>query len=315
MSIENLVFQGGGVKGSAYAGAVEVLDERGLLGSVRRVAGTSAGAITATLLAVGAGSKGLASAVTHTDFGSFLDGRFGIIGDAERLIAHCGLYPGDHFAGVLRDQIAEYSGQPELTLGGLRERALQSPGRYLDLFVIASNLTRQTAEVLCADNHPDMPLWLAVRTSMSLPLLFETVRIGDQAFVDGGLAWNYPIDLFDHPAPQAAQPGHGHPRTDTTLGFAVVPKGTLPLGKDGPATTPTDSLKAFLAALGSFMYETSNRAHFHPSDVSRTVLIDDLGVSTTNFRAPAATIEALIQSGRRSTEAYLDGRAAQAVPA
>ena len=49
----NLVFEGGGVKGIAYIGAMQVLEEKGILTSVQRVGGTSAGAINATLLALG----------------------------------------------------------------------------------------------------------------------------------------------------------------------------------------------------------------------------------------------------------------------
>lgn len=54
---ENIIFQGGGPKGLAYLGALAELEarygERVLWESVRRVAGTSAGAITAMLLAIG----------------------------------------------------------------------------------------------------------------------------------------------------------------------------------------------------------------------------------------------------------------------
>jgi len=44
MDLENLVFEGGGVKGIAYAGAVQSLKNHSLLEKVKRVAGTSAGA-------------------------------------------------------------------------------------------------------------------------------------------------------------------------------------------------------------------------------------------------------------------------------
>ena len=49
----NLVFEGGGVKGIAYCCALGVLDERVILSRISRVGGTSAGAINATLLALG----------------------------------------------------------------------------------------------------------------------------------------------------------------------------------------------------------------------------------------------------------------------
>ena len=46
---KNLVFEGGGVKGIAYIGAMQVLKDKGILPAIERVGGTSAGAINATL--------------------------------------------------------------------------------------------------------------------------------------------------------------------------------------------------------------------------------------------------------------------------
>jgi predicted acylesterase/phospholipase RssA len=51
-SISNLAFKGGGVLGIAYAGAIQVLEEKGLLQQVQKVAGTSAGAMTAALVSL-----------------------------------------------------------------------------------------------------------------------------------------------------------------------------------------------------------------------------------------------------------------------
>ncbi|HET9054269.1 MAG TPA: patatin-like phospholipase family protein, partial [Cyclobacteriaceae bacterium] len=48
----NLVFEGGGIRGIAYAGAVEVLEQKNITDSVEQIAGTSVGAIVASLLAV-----------------------------------------------------------------------------------------------------------------------------------------------------------------------------------------------------------------------------------------------------------------------
>ncbi|XP_019626164.1 PREDICTED: uncharacterized protein LOC109471315 [Branchiostoma belcheri] len=50
---ENLVFEGGGAKGIAYIGVCKVLEDAGILPQITRFAGTSAGAITAALLAIG----------------------------------------------------------------------------------------------------------------------------------------------------------------------------------------------------------------------------------------------------------------------
>ena len=68
-SYKNLVFKGGGVRGIAYVGALKYLYENGLTRSLERVAGTSAGAITAINVGVRApadetsGTPGVSSSV------------------------------------------------------------------------------------------------------------------------------------------------------------------------------------------------------------------------------------------------------------
>ena len=51
--VKNLVFEGGGVRGVAFTGALLELQQRHQLDSLQRVAGTSVGSIHAALLAVG----------------------------------------------------------------------------------------------------------------------------------------------------------------------------------------------------------------------------------------------------------------------
>ena len=71
----NLVFEGGGVKGSAYIGAIRALNEEGILPEIQRFGGTSAGAITALLLGL---SIPFASCKIHKDmnFKAFKDDDF-----------------------------------------------------------------------------------------------------------------------------------------------------------------------------------------------------------------------------------------------
>ena len=44
-SLKNLVFEGGGMRGISYAGALAELEQRGLLTELEKVGGTSVGAI------------------------------------------------------------------------------------------------------------------------------------------------------------------------------------------------------------------------------------------------------------------------------
>ena len=75
--IKNLVFEGGGIKGLAYAGALEALAGRGHLQTVEQVAGTSAGAITALLVALGYDLEAINKELNR-DFKGFTDGSLDI---------------------------------------------------------------------------------------------------------------------------------------------------------------------------------------------------------------------------------------------
>lgn len=72
------------MKGIAYIGAVQALEEKGVLKGIKRVAGTSAGAIMALLCALGHSITEIADLMTNMDFGEFADGGF-LIEKATRL--------------------------------------------------------------------------------------------------------------------------------------------------------------------------------------------------------------------------------------
>jgi NTE family protein len=77
MALYDAVFEGGGAKGVAFVGALEVLKQHGH--TLRRYIGTSAGAITATLLAAGYTTEEMMAAVMEKQpdgtprFSSFMD--------------------------------------------------------------------------------------------------------------------------------------------------------------------------------------------------------------------------------------------------
>ncbi len=67
----DLVFEGGGLKGIALAGAYSVLEERGY--RPQNVAGASAGAIVAALVAAGYTAAELRETIMEFDFNSLKD--------------------------------------------------------------------------------------------------------------------------------------------------------------------------------------------------------------------------------------------------
>ena len=71
--IRYLALEGGGGKGFAYLGAIEVLEKCGVMAHLDGVAGTSAGAITALMLSMGMTSTDIQHELETTDFNTFFD--------------------------------------------------------------------------------------------------------------------------------------------------------------------------------------------------------------------------------------------------
>src|SRR5688500_16681010 len=92
------VFEGGGVKGIALVGALEAAEQAGITRWVN-VAGTSAGAIIASLLAVGHPPSQLRGILEATNYAKFADYGWGgkYLGGARNALRGRGLCPGTAF--------------------------------------------------------------------------------------------------------------------------------------------------------------------------------------------------------------------------
>lgn len=189
---KNLVFEGGGVKGIAYIGAMQVLHSNGILSDIQRVGGTSAGAINATLFALGFTNTEQRKILKNLNFKNFMDDSWGVLRDADRLIDKFGWYKGDFFREWIGKLIENRLGSSHATFRDLKEA-----GRP-DLYVYETNLSTRFGERFSYEHTPTVRVADAVRISMSIPLFFAAVRnIRNDVYVDGGVLNNYPIKLFD----------------------------------------------------------------------------------------------------------------------
>ena len=103
----DLVFEGGGVKGIGLAGALATLEERGY--RPQNIAGTSAGAITAALLAAGYSAAELREIIISLDYRQFQDraweDRVPLIERSLSMLLDLGLYEGDRFLAWIRERL------------------------------------------------------------------------------------------------------------------------------------------------------------------------------------------------------------------
>jgi NTE family protein len=316
---KNLVFEGGGVKGIAYSGALQVLEQQNIMPDIKRVAGTSAGAITAALVALGANSKDVAEIVGGTKFREFMDDSFGVIRDINRLLHDYGWYKGDAFSAWMQKQVYALCQDSEITFVELAQMASQPNSKCKELFVVGTNLSMQMPAIYSADTTPDFPVWEAVRISMSIPLFFAAIKQvpGTQVFVDGGVTWNYPLDLFDdkkylvNPA-AGVTPGYdtvyddNHVYNKETLGFRVDTADEIKAEKDSWRLPPVEINDFFdyAKALVGYMGDMANKMHLHNNDWHRTIIIDAGGVKTTEFDLSDDKVNMLVQNGQQGATTY-----------
>lgn len=80
-----------------------------------------------------------------------------------------------------------------VTFNDLRILSKLNPEQFKELTLTGFNKTTKAVEYFNADTNPDLPIAFAGRISMSIPLYFQTVKLGDE-YVDGGIGSNMPSE-------------------------------------------------------------------------------------------------------------------------
>jgi len=295
------VFEGGGVKGIAFVGAVEVTEASGY--RFENVAGTSAGSIVASFIAAGYAGAELKTIMEGLDYREFRDkdflDRIPLIGPALSLGLEKGIYEGDYFENWLRGHL---SARGIHTFGDLVIEEYQDQPQYrYRLQVIAADVTRGRLLILPRDiaeygmDPDELEVARAVRMSISIPFFFEPVLLrhtsGETCYiVDGGLLSNYPVWIFDQEGGEPPWPTFGYKLVDPQEGRPNVIRGPLTL----------------LAALFSTMMEAHDARYIQDHDFARTIPLPTLGVQATDFDITQERSHALYESGRQAAADFLE---------
>ena len=89
---KNLVLEGGGIRGLAYAGVLRVMEEKGVLQQIEKVGGSSAGSVAGLLVSVGYRAAEIDSIMMELPIQKFNDGKGGLIGKYTRVKNDFGIY-------------------------------------------------------------------------------------------------------------------------------------------------------------------------------------------------------------------------------
>ena len=282
------VFEGGGVKLPALAGAYEAVVEAGFTPS--HMAGTSAGAITAAAIAAGYTPAEVKKIIMETNFNEFLDGGHTLASKLWNLTFHNGIYKGDAFYNFIKDILLEKNVR---TFKDLRYEGEGVKYQYR-LKVMASDVTSSSLIALpqaisqYGIDPDDLEVALAVRMSMSIPFFFRPVildpvkgsdattlttpsgmlHLNDKhAIVDGGLLSNFPIWTWDD-SDEPAWP---------TFGFLLYED-----NEDKPRKT--NNPITLTAAIFASMMKAHDKQFIRPDDfINRTISIPTGNISSIDF--------------------------------
>ena len=335
---KNLVFEGGGVKGIAYVGALEVLDKEGVLRNIERVAGTSAGAMVAVLVGLGYTTKEISGILWDINFKNFLDSSWGVVRNTKRLLEDYGWYKGDFFRDLMASYIKAKTGDGESTFKDIED--LKKKNNALrGISLIGADLSTGYSKVFNAALTPDVKVADAARISMSIPLFFAAIKGingDDHIYVDGGLLDNYAVKVFDRmnyvsdeanirrteyykkineklqankAKTRSLSPINEYIYNKETLGFRLDAQEEIDFYLDPNASAPTKEIKSFFTyskALITTLIDFQNNVHLHSDDWQRTVYIDTLGVKATDFDISDTKKQKLVESGTSYTDAYLE---------
>jgi NTE family protein len=182
---DTLVLSGGSVHAIAVLGALQYAEDNYLLKKVTKFIGTSAGAMSAYLLAIG---------YTPIEIMVFLCTKhvlermknFNIVA----MMNGNGATSFSHIHEQLEKMTIEKLGKL-ITLGDL----YNIYGK--ELICVTHNLTSDKLEVLNYETYPDMPCLIALRMSANLPFIFDHFKYLGSFYIDGGISNNFPIDIAE----------------------------------------------------------------------------------------------------------------------
>lgn len=180
---KKLVMSGGGIKGIAHIGALYALDKMNCLDKIEEFAGTSVGSLMIAMYVLGYTPAEIYDFIKLFNMTKLKD--ISILN-----ISSFGLDSGSRIEFVLKKLISKKGFNENITLKELFDIKKKK------LIFTAVCLNTAKPCYISHENFPNMPLFLAIRMSTSLPFIYCPVKYENKFYIDGGCIDNYPISNF-----------------------------------------------------------------------------------------------------------------------
>lgn len=326
MLTADAVFEGGGIKAIGLVGALCCLEGKGY--KWNRVAGTSAGAMIASMVAAGYKGEEMKNIIQNINYKDFQDSRASKIKIVKMInfFKDKGAYTGD--------PIEKYIYHLLKAKGKVKFKDIWGNSGS-KLKIVAADITKNDMLILPDDlvkyniNPKEFEIARAVRMSIGIPFFFKPIKLkynklnnkrdkenktilnykyisdykdsinnheksidykGNISYiVDGGILSNFPVWIFDI---------EGSPRWPT-FGFKLVEKElTHTASGKGDFTSYT------LDVINTLLNRNEMR-YIRDKDLVRTISIPTLGVKTTEFNLSQEKNQQLFDSGYIAAEKFM----------
>ena len=291
--------EGGGLRGIGLTGAVHTLAAAGY--QFPRVAGSSAGAVVASMIAAlqVAGEPlsrldDLAASIDYTKFADpTLIGRVPLVGPALSLLMTDGCIKATIWRSCSPGCSGIWACGPSPICA-----PVNNPSSIRGRWWSPSDLSRRRLVRIPWDlesygvNPDEFSVAHAVRASSAIPFAFQPVRVSGATWVDGGLLSNFPVELFDRSDGQGRWP---------TFGIRLTAQAGMPSTR-----TVRGPLSLAFAALETLISDQDSAYIDDPCTVRRTIFVPADSVLPLDFDLPEKEQKALYDRGVQAAQQFLE---------
>lgn len=272
--INNLVLNGGGLKGIGHIGALKYMTEHKLLKKLKTIAGSSMGGIVGAMYIAGYTPEELLT------FMNLLDVSRVISMVPANMLSMFGFDDGTKVTFVLSKLLEAKNYPGNITLKQFYQRT------QIKLIITTVCLNDSDVNYLSYITAPDMELVTALRMTSALPFIFAPIKYKDKLYTDGGCMDNYPIRLFDN-------------ELNTTIGVHVRPSITR--------RKSLDNVEDFTFSLFQCLSEGINCTLLKGyEDYSIDVPLPDVAITTENVTADMKT--SMYNDGYNAAKLFFENR-------
>ena len=297
-SSEYVVIGGAGMHGMMYIGVLMGLCEHdrttylAWIAGVKGLVGSSAGALVTFMILCGLDPWEMRREMVRCDLGRVIDHVCQTSMEDMRKMG--ALTSGAAADDATRELVCRLTGDTDTTFAALHARTNRT------FIVTVSNAYTGRTEYWSHWSKPDMPVWLALRCSSSVPVIFNPHCVMGNTIYDGGIACNIPCHVFP-------------PQSTLTLfncmDYASIEARSSSTSTAGPTPPPTSSKLAEISTLAkmTWMNQQLGAMRAQPRYAIRAVpcIAAGTAVSAYTYNATLPEIDVLICSGLASLHGVL----------